>query len=57
MAHESMHDDLTGQPNQKLFKNRLEKTFKKHQRNPEKHFAVCFMDLDRFKLNIYQFKQ
>lgn len=49
MAHESMHDELTGLPNYKLFKNRLEQAFRQYQRDPQRLFAVCFLDLDEFK--------
>ncbi len=49
MAHEALHDCLTGLPNLSLFKNRVSQSFKQKQRNPKYQFAVCFLDLDRFK--------
>ncbi len=48
-TNEALHDSLTKLPNIRLFKNRLEQSFKKYQRDPSSLFAVCFLDLDRFK--------
>ncbi len=49
MANEALRDGLTQLPNIKLFKNRLEQSIKKYQRDATPLFAVCFLDLDRFK--------
>ncbi|MBL7002408.1 MAG: EAL domain-containing protein [Gammaproteobacteria bacterium] len=49
MAHSTMYDEMTKLPNSILFKNRLEHAFKKSKRDSTFKFAVCFMDLDRFK--------
>lgn len=49
MAQTAMYDDMTKLPNSLLFKNRLEHALKKSQRDTKFNFAVCFMDLDRFK--------
>ncbi len=48
-TNEALHDGLTRLPNIRLFKNRLEQSFKQYQRDPSSIFAVCFLDLDRFK--------
>lgn len=49
LTYKAMYDDLTGLPNIRLFKNRLEQAFKRSKRDSQHKFAVCFMDLDRFK--------
>jgi len=49
MAHNTLHDQLTGLPNITLFKNRLNQSFKKYKRDPKQLFCVTFFDLDRFK--------
>lgn len=49
MAHNTLHDGLTGLPNITLFKNRLKQSFKKYKRDQKQLFAVAFFDLDRFK--------
>ncbi|KRE58391.1 putative bifunctional diguanylate cyclase/phosphodiesterase [Paenibacillus sp. Soil750] len=43
------HDALTGLPNQRLFKNRLNTALESAKRN-NTSIAVLYMDLDRFKL-------
>jgi len=45
----SLHDALTKLPNTRLFKMRLDLSLKKYQRDNNTQFAVCFLDLDRFK--------
>jgi diguanylate cyclase (GGDEF)-like protein len=42
-------DALTGLPNRVLFMDRLERLVEYARRCPEFHFAVLFLDLDRFK--------
>jgi|GEM_PF-1437020 len=49
MAHKTFHDVLTKLPNTSLFKNRLAQSLDKYNRDNDRLFAVCFMDLDRFK--------
>ncbi|CCQ12664.1 diguanylate cyclase/phosphodiesterase (GGDEF & EAL domains) with PAS/PAC sensor(s) [Pseudoalteromonas luteoviolacea B = ATCC 29581] len=49
LYHDAHHDSLTGLPNRSLFLTQLEKTLKIYQRHPEHHFAVLFIDLDKFK--------
>jgi diguanylate cyclase (GGDEF)-like protein/PAS domain S-box-containing protein len=43
-------DPLTGLPNRLLFVDRLERTIDRARRLGEGHFAVLFLDLDKFKL-------
>ncbi len=50
LRHDSLHDTLTGLPNRMLFNDRVEQCLKSLKRNPGKHFAVLFIDLDRFKI-------
>ncbi|CAH9055379.1 hypothetical protein PSECIP111951_02791 [Pseudoalteromonas holothuriae] len=49
LYHDAHHDPLTSLPNRSLFLTQLEKTLHKYQRHPEHHFAVLFIDLDKFK--------
>lgn len=49
IAHEALRDGLTQLPNITLFKNHLQQSFEKYQSDPANFFAVCFLDLDRFK--------
>jgi diguanylate cyclase (GGDEF)-like protein len=46
----ALHDSLTGLPNRTLFTEYLEKALERSRRNPDYHFAVLFIDLDRFKM-------
>jgi diguanylate cyclase (GGDEF)-like protein/PAS domain S-box-containing protein len=50
LEHHSFHDALTGLPNRRLFLDRLRHMFARAHRNPERHYAVLFVDLDGFKL-------
>jgi diguanylate cyclase (GGDEF)-like protein/PAS domain S-box-containing protein len=47
--HNSFHDGLTGLPNRRLFLDRLQNLFDRVGRNPERQYAVLFVDLDNFK--------
>jgi diguanylate cyclase (GGDEF)-like protein len=49
LAHEVMHDPLTGLPNRVLFSDRLRHTLECAQRRDGAPFAVVFLDLDGFK--------
>jgi len=42
-------DRLTGMPNRALFCDRLQQAVLRSQRQPDYHFAVLFLDFDRFK--------
>lgn len=50
LAHDAVHDALTGLPNRILFLDRLQNRLERTKRNPDDLFAVMFIDLDRFKL-------
>jgi diguanylate cyclase (GGDEF)-like protein len=50
LSQQALHDDLTGLPNRVLFLEHLQRSLQRRQRNPDYLFAVCFIDLDRFKL-------
>lgn len=49
LDHLAHHDILTGLPNRLLFNDRLSQTLVKARRNHAR-VAVCFLDLDHFKL-------
>lgn len=50
LRHQSLHDALTGLPNRSLFKERLTQCLARAKRDAKYHFAVLFLDLDRFKM-------
>jgi diguanylate cyclase (GGDEF)-like protein/PAS domain S-box-containing protein len=50
LAHDAVHDALTGLPNRILFLDRLQNRLERTKRNPDEIFAVMFIDLDRFKV-------
>ncbi len=49
LAHDALHDALTGLPNRTLLKERIELTIQHAKRNRDYLFALLFIDLDRFK--------
>lgn len=49
LAHDALHDRLTGLPNRTLFLDRLSQTLKHATRETNLKYAVLFLDLDRFK--------
>ncbi|MDL4839635.1 bifunctional diguanylate cyclase/phosphodiesterase [Aquibacillus rhizosphaerae] len=51
IRHQAFHDELTGMPNRKMFKERLKEEITKVKNNEvnESTFALLFLDLDRFK--------
>ncbi len=55
LAHEALHDSLTGMPNRALFRDRLDHALRRANRPPVSDplgggTAVMFMDLDDFKV-------
>jgi diguanylate cyclase (GGDEF)-like protein len=50
LAHDALHDPLTGLPNRTLFMDRLEQMLQRLAREPSAGCAVLFIDLDGFKL-------
>jgi diguanylate cyclase (GGDEF)-like protein/PAS domain S-box-containing protein len=50
ILHQVYYDQLTDLPNRVLFTDRLNQVMGMARRHPEYHFAVMFLDLDRFKL-------
>jgi diguanylate cyclase (GGDEF)-like protein len=50
LAHQALHDVLTGLPNRNLLMDRLEQAIARGKRKPDTRFAVLFLDLDRFKV-------
>ncbi|MBV9386449.1 MAG: EAL domain-containing protein [Chroococcidiopsidaceae cyanobacterium CP_BM_ER_R8_30] len=50
LLYNTVHDGLTGLPNQALFMERLEFALKRTKQQPDYLFAVLFLDLDRFKV-------
>ncbi len=50
ILHDAFHDTLTGLFNRALFINRLERAINRVRRDPNRLFAVIYMDVDRFKL-------
>jgi diguanylate cyclase (GGDEF)-like protein/PAS domain S-box-containing protein len=49
LAHDALHDPLTGLPNRVLFMDRLAHAVKRTRRAVSNQSAVLFLDLDRFK--------
>lgn len=50
LLHDAFHDALTGLPNRALFIDRLGRSIERSKRHSSRHFAVLFLDLDRFKV-------
>jgi diguanylate cyclase (GGDEF)-like protein len=49
LLHVALHDMLTGLPNRTWFMKRLEQLLKQIKQQPSHHFAVLFLDCDRFQ--------
>lgn len=50
LKHDARHDTLTGLPNRELLMERLDLAIHRAKRLESYHFAVLFLDLDRFKV-------
>ena len=50
LVYDALHDALTGLPNRVLFLDRLQTAFRRAKRHFDNHFAVFYLDFDRFKL-------
>lgn len=50
ISHQAFHDTLTNLPNRALFMEHLNMAIKRNKRREEYHFAVLYLDIDRFKL-------
>jgi diguanylate cyclase (GGDEF)-like protein len=50
LAHDALHDALTGLPNRTLFNDRLAQALARGDRLRDYQCAVLFVDLDRFKV-------
>jgi len=49
LAHNALHDPITGLPNRRLFLERLARCYTQARRDPDFHYAVLLADLDAFK--------
>ena len=50
ITHQAFHDTLTNLPNRTLFMEHLNMAIKRGKRRQDYHFAVLYLDIDRFKL-------
>ncbi len=50
LAHDALHDTLTGLPNRTLFADRVGQSLQRARRDPSAACAVLLFDVDRFKL-------
>ncbi len=50
IIHQAFHDALTGLPNRILFMEHLAMAMKRSARSKGYHYAVLYMDIDRFKV-------
>ena len=50
LIFDALHDSLTCLPNRVLFMDRLSHAVSREKRNKNYLFAVCFLDMDRFKV-------
>ncbi len=50
IIHNALHDPLTDLPNRTLLLERLKLAIKRSKRSKNYHYAVLFIDLDRFKV-------
>ncbi|WEN15932.1 EAL domain-containing protein [Rhodanobacter sp. AS-Z3] len=50
LKHQVMHDALTGLPNRSFLRDRLARTLALIKREPNRRFALLYLDIDRFKV-------
>ncbi|MCW8808084.1 MAG: diguanylate cyclase, partial [Rhodanobacter sp.] len=50
LKHQVMHDTLTGLPNRAFLRDRLDRVLNLLRRQPERHCALLYLDIDRFKV-------
>ena len=50
LRHDALHDTLTGLANRKLFSEQLQAVMMQAESDSNYLFAVCYLDLDRFKI-------
>ena len=50
LRYDAYHDALTGLANRRLFLSSLDDAFLARSRNPEREFAVVYIDLNKFKV-------
>lgn len=50
LRHDALHDSLTGLPNWNLLMDRLDFVIKRIKRHKDQHFAVLYLDVDRFNV-------
>lgn len=50
LRHDALHDELTGLPNRSLIMQRLHQVLSIKARDPNFHYALLFLDLNRFKV-------
>ncbi|NKB88397.1 MAG: EAL domain-containing protein [Acidobacteria bacterium] len=50
LKYDALHDTLTDLPNRSLVTEILSRSIERARRNPNYHFALLFVDLNRFKL-------
>lgn len=50
LRHAALHDSLTGLPNRQLITDRISRAIMRHARHPHEHYALLFLDFDRFKV-------
>lgn len=50
LRHDASHDALTGLPRRPLIMERIEQALAHAGRDPSYHFAILFLDFDRFKV-------
>jgi len=50
LKHQVMHDALTGLPNRGYLRDRLERVLARYRRQPDRPYALLYLDVDRFKV-------